>query len=146
VRSSSGLRTPYPEILMAKYVYKGLTDEEKSARVAALTAKLDPPEQRGQPRRYHIDKDDSEDEKELKRKLTAEWKKAQVAAAKAEVEKQDSVMAFGAFVFEKGKPVDVLDGTDEAKKLEALCGLVGVQRSKARRAWEKLGAEQPKGK
>lgn len=126
---------------MAKYVYKGLTEEEKKARVAAQTAGMVPPEQRGQPPRYRIDKEDSEEQKEEKRKLTAAWKEKQIAAAKAEVEAQDKSMKLGDFVFEKGKEVEVPDGSDLVAKLDALCGIGVKQRAKTRRAWEKV-AEQ----
>jgi hypothetical protein len=123
---------------MAQYVYKGLTETEKEALVKAHTAGIVPPEQRGQPLRYRIDKDDSEEEREVKRKLSGDWKKARVKETQVEVDNIDKAMKIGSFVFEKGRPVDVPeDNVEIVKKLDALCG-IGKPKSASRRAWEKL--------
>lgn len=133
---------------MALYTYKGLTQPEKEALVKAHTAKLVPPEKRGQPAMYRIDKEDEEEVKEQKRARKAKWFKDREKEALAEVEKRDASMtlidtenADKPVVFEKGKAVEVADGTLLAKKLDSLCG-VGRPASKLRRAWEK--AEEKK--
>ena len=126
---------------MAQYVYKGLTEAEKKALVAETMKGITPPDPRGQPAVYRIDKDDDEEVKEHKRALKAKWLKMREKEIDAEVDARDKSTTLmdndKKVVFEKAKAVDVLDGSDLAKRLDALCG-IGKKASNARRAWEKV--------
>ncbi len=97
---------------MAQYVYKGLTEEEKKAVVSELMKGITPPEPRGQPAVYRIDKDDDEDVKEHKRALKAKWLKMREKETVEEVDARDKSMTLldidKKVVFERGKPVEVL--------------------------------------
>lgn len=126
---------------MAQYVYKGLTEDEKKAVVAELLKGITPPEERGKPSRYRVDKDDEEEVKDAKRALKAKWLKMREKETVEEVDARDKSMTLmdidKKVVFEKGKPVEVLAGTDIAKRLDALCG-AGKKNTTKRLAWEKL--------
>jgi len=126
---------------MTQYVYKGLTEEEKKSITAALLKGITPPESRGQPSKYRIDKEDDEDVKDQKRALKAKWLKMREKETEAEVDARDKSMTLldidKKVVFEKGKPVEILAGTDIAKRLDALCG-VGKKNVTTRLSWEKL--------
>lgn len=126
---------------MTQYVYKGLTEDEKKAVVAELLKGITPPEERGKPSKYRIDKDDPEELKEEKRALKAKWLKMREKETVTEVDARDKSMTLmdidKPVVFEKGKPVEVLAGSDLSKRLDALCG-IGKKPSGNRLAWEKL--------
>jgi hypothetical protein len=111
---------------MAQYIYKGLTEAAQKELVKAHTAGLVPPEKRGQPTKYRIDKEDDEDVREAKRKLKAQWLKDREKEAALEAEKLSASVSYvddlagKTLVFEKGKPVTVTDGSALSKRLDAM--------------------------
>jgi hypothetical protein len=111
---------------MAQYIYRGMTETEQKALVKAHTTGLVPPEKRGQPAKYRIDKEDDEEVRESKRKLKADWLKAREKEAAAEVEKMAASVSYHddfsgkTLLFEKGKAVTVTDGSVLESRLAAM--------------------------
>jgi hypothetical protein len=107
-----------------KFTYKGLTKDRMDAQLAAQMEGLDPPEKRGQPLKYHILNADSEELKELKRKLTKEWLEGRKKEIVDGIRARDKCVSFNlrgaVHKFEKGKPVTLPESHDLTRKLLVL--------------------------
>lgn len=93
---------------MFKVTYKGLSKEEKAAKLEASMAAARPQDKRGR-YFYTIREKDSESIKEEKRKRRADWTKKREAEIKKEIEDADAFLECRGIKLEKGKTVEVPD-------------------------------------
>jgi hypothetical protein len=139
---------------MATYVYLGQSGDQQKKYIKKYMESLVPPEPRGQESKYTINKDDSEQVRDAKKKARADWlKKMEIECTKG-LQEINSKMVFGnpdnpedKIVFPLDKPVDVPDSNPLCKKLDTLCG-VGEKRKSLYYNFKKVEtkSEKPKEK
>ena len=97
---------------MGTFRYLGICKEHRERLLMVHHETVHPQDKRANPPLYHIDKNDSEEEKEKKRARVKKWMDGATAEYKKELDERDAKFTIKdargkEWVFEKGKEVNV---------------------------------------